>query len=59
MEDSETPNLTGKTLKEQFQVVKQKTILSHVMEYGNKSLDVHSFVSAFMVSRSREKGLAE
>ncbi|KAL9678922.1 hypothetical protein QQ045_016774 [Rhodiola kirilowii] len=55
LEDSETHNLSKETLHEQFQVVKNKTVDSHVTEFGNKSLAASSFVSEFLVSKSREK----
>jgi legumain len=35
MEDSDAQNLQTETLQEQFQIVKKKTTLSHVQEYGD------------------------
>jgi legumain len=47
MEDSDAEDVTTETLFKQFQVTKQKTTESHVMQYGNLSLGANDHVAEF------------
>ncbi|KAI4302116.1 hypothetical protein MLD38_037902 [Melastoma candidum] len=41
MEDVDKGDTSKETLREQYQVVKTRTILSHVMQYGDKMMEKH------------------
>ncbi|KAI6672114.1 hypothetical protein NL676_006999 [Syzygium grande] len=53
MEDSEAHDLGKETLQEQYLVVKKRTNLSHVMQYGNTLLS-KAFLSTYMGLYSKE-----
>ncbi|XP_069493837.1 legumain isoform X2 [Ambystoma mexicanum] len=57
MEDSDEEDLTKETLHKQFQLVKQHTNTSHVMQYGNKTI-AHMKVMQFQGHGSKSPTLA-
>ncbi|XP_045622223.1 legumain [Procambarus clarkii] len=51
MEDTDREDVTKETLEKQFNVVKKATTTSHVMQWGEKSIDTEA-VGAFVGSKS-------
>lgn len=55
MEDSDAEDITTETLTKQFQVTKQKTTESHVMQYGDLTLGSKDTVSQFQGSNATSR----